>query len=471
MKTLLEAFQFLEATAKEFAGADFEVCEAEFLANPKDLDAAMLHEVIAELNKNILTAMQETIGDKKNEDFTKQNSFVNCMKKCGAHMAALVAIAPTSTSAPTSTTSVSSSQLKEQKRQVLHDAANHANAIAATLPTMQFGKLYDNHSHSNGTTWTALRLLVDSNDFNLCLKDAEKVKVLRQLSIAVTVVMNKTTGNNVSQDKIHAFLANGNDYNVNLLFLLNDQTKRVGSRSGGLRVETKTTLHEDATTTTTSGLWQTLSSAQAMNSVKVTYNGSQFVGALRTWSTLWFYLRFEMWLPLQCFLTQLSSFVLASFGFELHQCSPHYHQDFLMSLFNLIDTMVAYSKHYADDDFRPGLCNPMQTVVNGQLPNSTEVIASDCGILDATRALLTVVRENRLNYSRNNFRDIEDDNGKHLVVSNKGRLLVFKNKYVVPEIDGSKLGSLKTFVCESYDKSKTSVRGYLDSKTGTLHAH
>ena len=464
------AFAFIRAAAEKFDGT-VAVCAPSFLAEGGDL--ASFRAVLGNFSTALITVATGLAGTDNEESKTLQLLCLESLTECTVHTAALSAIAIVESKTSGTTSGGSTSSVKEQKRQKLKDAAAHSNAIAERMHELKFGKLAEqseNHPHTSGTQLTELRQLVDNNEFGLIFKENEKNQVLRNLALAISAAVGKTTGNYISMEKMVAFLSNGDNCNVNLMFVLNSQSLKVGTKSGGARIQNKTTLNGDATTSTSSDLWRTLSVAQSENSNEVKYEGSAFVAAIRTWATLWFYLRAEMYVPIQSFLTQLSSLVRSSFGFELHQCSTFYNQEFLMSLFKLLDAMVAYSKKYGKSDFVVGLMNPLQTVSNGILPTNTEIVPNDCGIMLATVHLLSVMRDKHIEYARRNFRDIEDDLGARCVVSKEGRLLVHKNKYVSPIPVGAPTRPMKTLTLHSYTGTKTTVTGYSDS-AGKLHIH
>ena len=471
-KILVEAATFIQKSIGDFAG-EVKGCSATLM--DEDPPVSTIHNVVKQFAERLLVALKSSIAKKPNVAF--QGKLTDAMAACDVHRAALATVmaseaATASASSPASGASHQSALRKEKKRQARLDAATLVKSMVSDIPEMKYGKLQNNPAHHHtGASFQNLSAIITSEDPDMELKPAEKLTILKPLAVALSAAIANAGGGAVSPDKLVAVLASTENYSVNLLFMLLDPHAKAGSKSGGQRKQTKTTLGDNAEVTTTSGLWRAVTAAQSENEQTVSYTGSQFVTALRTWNMIWFFLRMEMFLPMQCFTSQLCSIVRTSFGFELHECHPYYHQEFLMSLFQLLDTLVAYSKTYTVSSFKPGYMNPLQQAVNCQLPSGSPTDGG--GIFVATAALLQVIRDRKRLFAMKSFRTIEDITGRHLVVSDSGKALVYKNKYVSPcpnYVNGNIGTCTVTSHTMSEGKLKHQVKGHVD-KQGKLLIH
>tara|TARA_B100000780_G_C20932645_1_gene371795 strand:+ start:107 stop:757 length:651 start_codon:yes stop_codon:yes gene_type:complete len=214
-----------------------------------------------------------------------------------------------------------------------------------------------------------------------------------------------------------------------------------------------------------------------MNSSHVSYTGAQFVSALESWASYWFFLDFNMWFVLSTFLTKLNLLIRTTFGFDLGHADPTRHQDFLFELYSLVDAMVLESKNYAQESFNASYLNPLASVRGNMMLGQSADVSVE--LSSFVSSLLQVMREKKAAYRTTLpppiAGEIVTTTGRTLLCTLDGRLAMIKSSTKAKDVkmlewcgDHQGTGCTKTLSKEVV--GNTTFHGHFDSGRFRVHS-
>jgi hypothetical protein len=387
----------------------------------------------------------------------------------------------TSSAAPSQSPTPAAPSASSKTTAARADAKAAADKFADIIASSAFGKFTPTHHPFIEQKYLALRTLLDLDNTDPDIEFTKNMKkgILTKLGNTMARLLSDTHGPGyIDPEKIMAMLLHNENCNVSLLFQLAAQRLGAGTKSGGSRHKAVSTISADsATVSTHTELWLQLTRQQQMNSSHVGYTGAQFVSALESWASYWFFLDFNVWFFLSTFLTKLNLLTRTTFGFDLGHADPTRHQDYLFELYSLVDAMVLESKNYAQESFDASCLNPLANVRGNMMLGQFENVSME--LAPFVSSLLQVMRDKKTAYRTTQTPpiagEIKSTAGRTLLCTLDGRLAVTKSSTKAKDAkmlewcgDHRGTGCSKPTVTEVV--GNTTFHGHFDSGRFRVHS-